>query len=163
MNVNCYNYLDNNLLQLVLNDDQQKLIILDDSSGKIVFRSKVDAVIEVRHTGIWLGTDFHTGEVYVIHNHYDFGGTHIATLSAYAAGQQVHWKKGSCTNDPRQVINKGLDHVVSGRSYNGLIYNCHTFTNTACYNNPISENVRKWLWLVLGVLLAGVAVAAFGT
>ncbi len=160
MKVNCYTCLDDNILLLVLNEGQKKWIMLDDRSGKIIFRSKVDSLVDVRHPGIWLGTDYQTGEVYVIHNHYHFGGTHIATFSVYAAGQQVHWKKGSCTNDPKQVIKTGLDHVVSGRSYNWLIYNCQTFTNTACNNNPISENVSKWLWVALGVLLVGVAVTA---
>lgn len=160
MKVNNYTYLQDNLLLIILETGQKKWIRLDDNSGKILTRPKVDSLTKVQHPGIWLGTDYNTGESYVIHNHYHFGGAHIATFSAYAAGQQVSWKAGRCTNDPMRVINTGLAHVVSGKPYDLLNYNCQTFANTACYNKPVSEDVNKWFEVVLGVLLVGVAVTA---
>lgn len=160
MKVNNYTYLQDNLLLIVLDTGQKKRIRLDGNSGKILTRPKVNSLTNVQHPGIWLGTDYYTGEGYVIHNHYHFGGAHIATFPAYAAGQQVTWKAGRCTNDPMRVINTGLAHVVLGKPYDWLNYNCQTFANTACYNKPVSEDVNKWFEVALGVLLVGVAATA---
>ena len=160
MKVNYFTYLKGNVLLIVLNTGQKKWIRLDDNSGRILTRLKVNSLTNVQHPGIWLGTDYYTGEGYVIHNHYHFGSAHIATLPTYAAGQQVYWKEGRCTNDPMNVINTGLAHVIEGKPYNWLNYNCQTFANTACYNKPVSEDVNKWFEVALGVLFVGVAVTA---
>lgn len=157
-----YEFLSRDLVVLHLSNGAQKWIKLDDRSGRIVTRQKVDTISNIMHPGIFLGTDYYTGKVYVIHNHYKYGSAYISTFSEYASGRPVYWQAEKCTNPPREVLEIGLKHAVSKKSYHPLEYNCQTFTNTACHNKPVSEDVEKWVGIAFGVFFAGVIVSAIG-
>lgn len=157
-----YKFLSGSLLELYFENGGKTLIRLDTNSGRIMKRPKTDSLFNVQHTGIRLGTDYYTGEVYVIHNHFQFGAAYITTFSEFAAGQQVFWN-GGCTNSPLNVISIGLDYVIAGRRYDVLTYNCQTLTNTACHSKPVSEDVNRIAGgALLGFLLIALADAFAG-
>jgi hypothetical protein len=141
----------NGSIRLDYQSGQSIWVSLDENSGRVLTRLKKGTLSSVQHTGIWLGTAPFTGVSYVLHNHYLQGGAHVATYDDYASGQQVYWKQGACTNDWLSVIKKGLYHVIIGKHYNWLDYNCQTFTNAACHNQYKSEDVAKWVGILASV------------
>lgn len=158
-----YKISPENLLELYFGNGGKILIRLDENSGRIMKRPKIASLLNVQHTGIRLGTDYYTGEVYVIHNHFQFGAAYITTFTEFAARQQVSWN-GGCTNPPLNVISTGLDYVIAGKRYDVLAYNCQTLTNTACHSKPVSEDVNRIAGgALLGFLLVGLAVAVAGS
>ncbi len=154
-----YEFLRGGFLRLFLNNGKTRFIVLDKNSGRIVHR-KVTGSINLQHPGIRLGTDYHTGEVYVLHNHYRYGGAHISTFRDYAAGQTVNWKNSACVNTPLDIIKIGLDNACAGRPYDLLTYNCQTYTNLACNNEYKSDDVEKLVGIGLSVLAIGLIFTA---
>lgn len=152
MNMNHFYFLNNNLLRLDFPGNRTILVQLDEYSGRIITRKKVDTISNVQHTGIWLGRCLHTRRQLVIHNHYKYGTAHIADLESYAYGETVYLKNERCTNDPVTVLKIGLNHVRARKPYRALSYNCQTFTNTACHNSGYSEDAVKWTGRILGGL-----------
>lgn len=148
------------LLQLFFNDGKEIWVRLDERSGKIVQRLKVGTLTDVIHPSVWLGTDYNTGEIYILHNHYRQGSAYIATFSDYASGQQVSWKQGKTLNNPRVIIQKALDLIISGRRYDKVNYNCQTFVNIACNNKVASEDVNKWVGITATFFVVGIALSA---
>lgn len=160
MKLKGYSFLNTNLLQLNFQGGNSKTVILDEHSGRVITRLKVNTISKVQHTGIWLGTDYDSGETLIIHNHYRYGSAHIATRQDFAAGQQDYWKDETCSNDWLTVIRTALNHVVAGRHYSVLDYNCQSFTNTACNNKSMSEDVRKWGGIAVGGLATLLLIVA---
>lgn len=158
MKIYNYQFFSTDLLRLDFSNGHSAWVKLDTDSGRIVTRLKKDTISQVPHPGIWLGTHYDSGTPLILHNHKHWGGAHIATLETYADGQEVFWKNDVCINDWRTVIEIGLGHVISGKRYRWFDYNCQTFTNTACHNQPRSESVEMWGKIALGVL-AFIAIA----
>lgn len=154
MNITDFYFLNNGLLSLHLPTGRIILVQLDEHSGRIITRKKIDTISNVQHTGIWLGHCLHTHQQLVLHNHYKFGTAHISGLEAYTYGQTVYFKDEKCVNSPRAVLEVGLNQVLAQKPYRPLSYNCQTFTNTACHNSSHSEDVGKWIGrIALGALL----------
>lgn len=160
MKLKRYSFLNTNLLQLDFQGGDSKVIILEEYSGRVISRLKVNTISKVEHTGIWLGTDYNSGETLIIHNHYRYGSAHVTTRQDFAAGQQEYWKDETCSNDWLTVVRTALSHVVTGRHYNFLDYNCQSFTNTACHNKSVSEDVRKWGGIITGGLAVLLLIGA---
>lgn len=132
----------------------------EENTGKILTRIKNWTISNVQHTGIYLGTCSHTGEELVMHNHLFEGGgrPHISTFEEYAGGQDVYLKSGNCINDIHTILDIALTHILEGRPYMPLTYNCQIFSSTACNSKPVSEDAAKWLTgfaVVAGVGLFG--------
>ncbi len=157
MNLIDYTFLNNRSLRLNFSNGRSIWVNLDVNSGRIVTRLKRNTISNVQHTGIWLGTDIHTGVSYILHNHYLQGSAHITDYQTYAAGQEAFWKDDVCMNDWLEVLEIALNHVVSRKRYNWLDYNCQTFTNSACHNRSRSEDVEKWGRLAFGFLAIALA------
>lgn len=160
MKISYYEFLEQDLLQLFLSNGRQIFVRLDNNSGRIVWRFKIGSLFNVHHTGIWLGTDYDTGEIYIIHNHHQHGAAHIAGFSEFSAGKEVYWKKGECANSPSTVIAVGLDNVIAGKPYEAVTNNCQTLTNTACYNKPVSEDVNRLAGAAFGIFAIGLIISA---
>lgn len=158
MKIYNYQFFSTDLLRLDSSNGHSVWVKLDADSGRIVTRLKRNTISNVQHPGIWLGCEYQSGTPLVIHNHYLQGGAHISTFDAYAVGQNVNWIDGVCRNDWQTVLKIGLNHVISGKQYRALDYNCQTFTNTACHNQSRSESVEMWGKIALGVL-AFIAIA----
>jgi len=64
---------------------------------------------------------------------------------------------------PLKVIEIGLNEMLRGESYMPDIYNCQTYTNTACHNTRKSEDAEKGIGRVLisSLLILGMS-AVFG-
>ena len=154
-----YTFLPNGLIQIRLIGNQVLLVRRDVNSGKLITRSKVRTLSGVQHTGIWLGSEYHTGRSLIMHNHYQFGTAHISTYQDYALGQQVYFKGGRCVNDPSKVLQIALAEAKAGKPYDVILYNCQHFTSRACNNVHFSEDLAKWgaglFGLAFIALLAG--------
>ncbi len=148
-----YQFLDSNSLRLHFVGNQSIQVILDEHSGKIVTRDKVNTIINIQHTGIWLGRNALTNEVLIIHNHYNYGAAHVASYAEYAQSKKVFPKNETCANDALTVIQVGLDHVLKGKSYQPINHNCQTLTNLACNNKAESEDVAKLFKSLAGLFL----------
>lgn len=142
-----YHITENGYVHLWFSQNRQVCIRLDHLSGKIITRNKVGG--NIQHTGIWLGTDYTTGQVYVIHNHPFPGYAHITTKEDYAQGEQISLKQTVCINAPLEVIRIGLNRVIERRKYKLLSDNCQTLVNSACNNKSYSEDAVKWGGLAL--------------
>ena len=71
-------------------------IFITNNSGKIIYRDKVDTLMNVTHPGIILGKNSR-GEEMVIHNHYQIGYAEIVTLNEFTLGSRYFF-------DPRKVF-----------------------------------------------------------
>ena len=142
-----YQMLGNNQIRLDTVNGSVWVQLTKDS-GRIVTRNKVGG--RIQHTGIWLGKDCSTGQVYVIHNHPFPGYAHITTSEEYAQGQQIRFKQTACVNAPMNVIRIGLNRVLERRKYRLLSENCQTLVNSACNNKRYSEDVAKWGSIAFG-------------
>ena len=151
-----FNFIGDNLLHLNLVNNQSTWIKLDENSGKTVTRDKVGTFSKIQHTGIWVGRDYYTNAPIIMHNHYHYGSAYLSTMEDYSQNQNVYWKDEICANGWKTVLTIGLNHVIQGKTYRPLTYNCQTYTNTACHNSSHSEDVIKWIGRVLG----GIAVVA---
>ena len=154
MNLFNFTFINHNLLRLDFTKNQSIWIVLDADSGKTVTRDKVGRFNKVQHTGIWLGRHNDTNEPIIMHNHYQYGSAYLSTLKEYAQNREVFWKDEVCSNDWKTVISIGLNHVIKGKTYRPISYNCQVYTNTACNNSSHSEDVVKWG----GRILTGLAL-----
>lgn len=137
-----WNIAENGYVHLWFSNGGYICVCLDEQSGKIITRNKVNGTIQ--HTGILLGKNCLNGQGYVIQNHPLLGYTHITTTEDYAQGQIIRLKETVCVNDPLTVLQIGLNHVLEKRKYRLLSDNCQTLVNTACSNRSYSEDVAKW-------------------
>lgn len=133
---------------------------LDKDSGRIVTRNKVGAFKTIQHTGIWLGRNIYTGQDLIIHNHYHYGAAHITTYGDYAQNEDVFFVVGACINQPIEVVKKGLNQIIIGKSYRLVTNNCQILTSQACNNVPYSHDVAKWGRVLLGAALTVVVIKA---
>jgi len=135
-------------------------VSLDEHSGKVVTRPKVGTITNIQHPGIWLGTNFHTGETLIMHNHYKIGAPYISSFHEYSQNQVVSWRNDTCINHPNTVIQVGLNRIISGEPYNLVNNNCQVFTNIACHNRRNSEDVTRWAKNILGVVVVVALIKA---
>jgi hypothetical protein len=132
-----------NGVKLYTKDQRVEPIFFTKNIGKVFYRFKIGTISDVKHSGIFLGVD-QGNTPYFIHNHYATGKAKIDPLNKFSQGKAIHLYEEKCTNEPRKVIRIALDLVKSGKPYDFLNYNCQTFSNKACHNQPISEDVQKW-------------------
>ena len=154
----------NNLVVDQLPDGSIREIYLNEYSGNLYYRYKIDAWDSTtQHPCIHLGHD-KDGQQYVIHNHLDsHGKTAIDTWDDFAKGQQVYLDERSCSNSNLKIIDNALEQVRRGEKYNALFYNCQTTVNLACDNVRTSETVNKWKEIVTVAVLGGVVInSVFG-
>ena len=133
-------------------------IFFNQNSGKVIYRFKTDPK-NIKHPGIYLGKD-NKGDDWLIHNHYQYGKPVLVPLNSFALNQTLFANPEACTNSWNQVIEKGLVHVIKGKPYNLLNNNCQTTVNDACHNQPLSEDVSKFIGgIALGSIVIGFGLA----
>lgn len=158
MQIHSFSFITKNLLYLHYENGQTLPIRLNENSGRGIWRNKIDSLMNVKHTGIYLGKIVGYNADVIIHNHYRFGSAYVASFSDFAQNQDVFWLNQQCINQPLDIINKALKLVVSGEPYKALSNNCQTFVNNVCNNKRTSEDVNRILGytavtIVLGCLL----------
>jgi hypothetical protein len=156
-------YLTNSILYVYLHNGSTLTIFLNADSGKAYYRFKIKTVSQVKHTGIYLGTDMF-GTHYVMHNHYDNGRPCIVALDDFTKGQDFYAYDIISENSPLRIIEIGLNEILRGERYDAVSYNCQTFVNLACLNRRKSADVEKWAARVFfgSLALLGIAAIAGG-
>lgn len=156
-------YLTNSTLYVYLHNGSTLTIVLNADSGKTYFRFKIQTVSQVKHTGIYLGTD-RFGTHYIMHNHYDNGRPCIVAFDDFKKGQDLYVYDINPVNSLLRVIEIGLNEILRGERYDSVNYNCQTFVNLACINKRKSDDVEKWISRVFvgGLVFLGIAAFAGG-
>ncbi|HMJ71392.1 MAG TPA: hypothetical protein VK508_20995 [Cyclobacteriaceae bacterium] len=152
-------HLTHSRVEIHLNEVRIITIYFNQNSGKVYYRSKINTISEIKHTGIYLGVDIY-GTPYFIHNHYQGGRPSIVTLEDFSKGQTIQEYAHSPKNGAIEIIRKALEEVVRGEQYHPVHYNCQTLVNIACNLKRQSEDVDKWMGrLFLGsMLLIGIGI-----
>lgn len=149
--INFY-FTSDNYVTLEYDNNHTATVLLNEHSGKPLWRYKIDTISKVKHTGIYLGVDYYTGEPYVVHNHYKlFGTAGISTLALFESGMQSYWIDGQTKNDWMTIVSKSLREVIREEPYKVRRYNCQTLVNIVCNNVRRSEDVEKWAGIALGL------------
>lgn len=152
-----------NYVDLIYMNQATVRIFFTPDSGKIFYRNKIDSISNVKHPGIFVGTDQY-GQSYFLHNHYQIGRPALVSKESFAVNQPVFSDTMSCKNDWRTIVTIGLQQVLQERAYSFHSYNCQTFVNIACNNEQTSEDVNRWgqriaggvvTFLILGILFGG--------
>ena len=147
-----------NAVEVVLTTGEVKTIFFNQNSGKVYYRYKKDTVMQVKHTGIFIGTDRY-GTQYWIHNHYKLGSAHLVTGYDFTLGMPIYIYNEKCVNAWNVVISKGFQHVLRQETFKMLTYNCQTMTNDSCNNQRTSADAGK---VFGGVALFVILLAIFG-
>jgi hypothetical protein len=139
------------LRDYILYDDRVELIMTNDTicpiffnanSGQIHFVYKNGKPSSIKHPGIYLGYDARNNGFYM-HNHHITGKPAIVVENTFSEGKPIYLYEGISTNPQRQVIEIGLQQVLTGKPYNLVGYNCQSFVNIARQNKNRSEDVER--------------------
>ena len=87
-------FLYEDRIDLVMTDDTQHPIYFNELSGKVYYRYKIGTLSDVKHPGIYLGTDIN-GNNYYMHNHYQTGKPAIVNETELTQKQPIYlyeWK-----------------------------------------------------------------------
>ncbi len=142
-----------NHVDLVMTDGKTLRLWLNEWSGKILFRRKINTLSDIEHPGIVLGYD-QTGVWHYLHNHFEHERPVIEAQKGFSKGKQLHVAKRQSPYQQKLVLQRGLDELLQGRHYNWLNYNCQIFVNRVCFNESKSEAVEGWAGgLAFGALL----------
>lgn len=160
--INNYRFIGINVLEITISNNSKKYIQLNEYSGRVVWRQKKDfwgRLLNVRHTGIYVGTDMNTKENIYIHNHITQGFAHITNEQGFSQGLPFYLDSEICTNSPLRVIQIALSYVQNGVKYQLLGENCQILTSNACTNVKKSPDVEKIIGygslLFIGYLIFG--------
>jgi hypothetical protein len=149
-----------NCVDLFMADGKMLRLWLNEWSGKIVFRYKINTISNVKHPGIVLGYD-EAGVWYYMHNHFENGRPAIEQQIGFAKGQQVYTEQRQSDFGSLALIERGLNEIIAAKPYAWLGYNCQVFVNRVCFNENKSETVENWTGgLALGLLVL-LGVSAF--
>lgn len=145
-------------VEIYLDNGSPLRLFFERDSGKVYCRDKIGSIANIKHTGIFIGSDSH-GISYFMHNHVDDSHPTIVTLQEFSKGNTIHLYKVP-TIDARTVIENGLNEVIKGERYNALDYNCQSFVNIVCEGMRKSEDVAKltsqmFVWAL--IIVGGVA------
>lgn len=146
--------LFSNCLLINVSDGTQMWINFNHNSGKVYYRNKIGSPTNIKHTGVFLGTDAY-GTEWWVHNHYHVGTAHVVTGEEFKKGMPIYLYNVACTNPRNTVIDKAMQHVQRGERYKPLTYNCQTLVNDVCRNERKSEDADR----LLGGALLGVGLA----
>jgi hypothetical protein len=149
--------LYNGHVDLVMSNGNILRLWLNEWSGKIVFRYKIDTISDVTHPGIVLGYD-QVGTRYIIHNHFEHGKPVIEPQSFFSKGQELFMARRQSSFETSRIIQNGLNEVLWAKRYNWITNNCQCFVNRVCHNENKSEAVENWTGGILTglLLIAGI-------
>lgn len=157
-----FDLITHDLLRIHYENGQILTVCLDKNSGRGIWRKKINSLMRVRHTGIYLGRCLNTNTEIAIHNHYQYGSAYVTSMSDFARNEQVFWLNQHCENSPIQTISNALNLVKSGEKYKPLSYNCQTMVNSACNNQRTSQDVSRIISYAACTLLLGGFIWAIG-
>jgi hypothetical protein len=146
-------HLYNDHVDLAMTSGKILRFWLNEWSGKIVFRYKINTISDVEHPGIVLGYD-QSGAWYYMHNHFQYGRPIIEVQEQFSKGKQLYISNHQSSYQQTVILKRGLEEVLQARSYNWLNYNCQIFVNRVCFDENKSEAVENWTGgLAFGALL----------
>jgi hypothetical protein len=141
-------------VDLVMTDGVILRLRLNEWSGKILFRYKINTISDVEHPGIVLGYDQSAEVWYFMHNHFEHGRPVIETREGFSKGKQLYIAARQSPYHQSVILQRGLEEIIQARPYNGFNYNCQVFVNRVCHNENKSEAVENWTGgLALGALV----------
>ena len=152
--------LYHNQVDLTQADGKIFSLYLNEWSGKILYRYKIDSISKVRHPGICLGYD-ETGKWYYMHNHYENGHPIVDTHEGFSKGNELFLSNRQSQYETLMILQNGLNEILQARSYDSLTYNCQTFVNKVSFNENKSEAVENWIGGIFAGLLIVIGIKAF--
>lgn len=133
----------NGRIILYFNDRTNIVVYLDENSGRIVKRMKINTATGVWHPGVRIGMTVDNFEI-IAHNHFQVGRPSIATRAQYTQRQVMYWDDNRTCNQTRMdTIKSALEQIKIGKAYHFWDYNCQTFVNIACTRKAKSESVEN--------------------
>ena len=125
-------------------------IFFTKNSGRIIYRDKVDTLMNVTHPGIILGQNSR-GEELVIHNHYQIGYAEIVTLKEFTLESKFFFDPRKVFYNTRVIIDRAIKSWKERKPYEWLTNNCQQFVNRVVTDKNFSEDIDKIseraLWL----------------
>lgn len=139
----------------VINDIDLGYFIIEQTeiTGQVICYKKHGVIT---HTAIGLGYDHHRKQNLIVHHSIFFDGPRIDILD-----ESIEWyyHEKLCSNPPLVAVNKALNLVIDGCSYDLWNYNCEVVSNIACHNQSYSEQSRSFSNILLlfgfGLLFKG--------
>lgn len=136
-------HLYNDHVELFMTNGNILRLWLNEWSGKILFRYKINTISDVEHPGIVLGYD-HEKTWYYMHNHFEHGRPVIEKQEAFSKGKQLYSANRQSPYQQLEILKRGLDEVLQTRPYDWFNYNCQVFVNRVCHNEHKSQAVENW-------------------
>lgn len=131
-------------------------ISLTADSGRVVIRKKIDTIIGTDHPGLVMGQDG-SGNLLILHLHYENNVPVIDTLNAYGKNQPVYYDNSPVAFDRGTIMSHAIEAWARGEKYDGVGYNCQQFINGIVNGVNKSEVVEKISdGLLLGSLFLGI-------
>ncbi len=134
-------YIYSNRISIQGNGKDLTLLLVP-TSGKIIYRDKIDTIIGIKHPGIVLGNDMN-GNTWIIHNHYQLGHPEIVTLNEFSNGVATFTDNRPVFYDTVAIIERAISHWMERKAYNWLFNNCQHFVNRISQNKNYSDSIEN--------------------
>ena len=132
-----------NWVDLTLIDNSTFRLWLNEWSGKIIYRYKINTISNVKHPGICLGFD-KDRNWYYMHNHFEHSGPAIEIDKAFAKGHRLFLETRQSQYNSSIILQRGLNEMIQSKTYHWHDYNCQSYVNTVCFNENRSQSIDEW-------------------
>ena len=151
----------NQCVTLFYDNGNSVKVNLNQDSGNIYKRPKINSVYNIDHKGIYVGYSEY-GEQIMVHNHYLPGRAVVTTWEGFLQNQTFELDQKVCTNDPITRIAIALQMVLDRTQYDLLTHSCQTLVNESCTNEKKNDDTEKVLGglALTALLIAGIAALA---
>ena len=140
---------------IIFENNSTNVIFLNEMSGKIICRSKIDSLLKLKHTGVYIGKDAN-GNDWVVHNHYLNKVPKLDLFTIFSKGRTVEeYKKIAPSNSIFEIIEGSLMAVIKAKPYN-ILNNCQHLVSKVATGKSTSGDLQK---TALTVAFAGAITA----
>lgn len=129
-------------LYLPTTNGQTLALYLNENSGRLLYRDKINTLIGIKHPGIELGRDQY-GYRWIIHHHYKNTFPTIEREDAFSLGQTIFYDERAMFYNQYEIIKRSLAAWENSTVYHWLWNNCQHFTNEIVWNQSTSETIDK--------------------
>lgn len=127
-------------------------------SGKVINREKKATLTNVIHPGIIIGQDKY-GRMWVAHNHISNKKPTFDLFVDFSDTVEANWDFRKVYFTQKEIVQRAINEVLKGNSYNLVNYNCQTFVNRVVRDENSSEAIDK---LSNGAIFLGLFTALIG-
>jgi len=150
-------YLYSDRVEIIISNGNKHIVYFNEYSGRIYYRHKINTISNVRHPGIFLGTDRNKQRWY-FHNHFENGHPVIEIEQGFSKGQKLYVDERQSSLGRLVTIENALNEVLDRKAYDWLDNNCQSFVNRICFNQNRSEAIENW---TAGILTGLLLIAGF--